>query len=109
MPRDFEIVETAENGQEVIHAVGELDLANVPKLRNTLKRSERTHSRTVLDLSKLTFIDSTGIQFLIEAKRGTPGGRTLELRNPSAVALATLRLAGVLPLLGLSSTKLQSH
>jgi len=45
---------------------GELDLASAPKLADRLARLRAKKSPVRLDLSKLDFIDSTGIHLLIK-------------------------------------------
>jgi anti-anti-sigma factor len=96
------IEESAEDGRRVLRPCGELDLAEVPGLRERLRELASPERETVLDLSGLTFIDSSGIQLLFEATReAKANGWNLQLRNPSQVTHDTLRLAGVLKLLGL--------
>ena len=48
---------------------GELDTATSPDLMNALEALERTEAqRVVLDLSEVTFIDSSAISTLVRAK-----------------------------------------
>jgi anti-anti-sigma factor len=64
----LDIEEIREAGGSVGLAVsGELDLASAPRLEARLKALRREHGLVRLDLSKLTFIDSTGIRLLILA------------------------------------------
>ena len=53
----------------VIELVGELDLSTIPMVETRLLRMLRTHEAVVLDLSRVVFIDSTGIALLIKADR----------------------------------------
>ena len=47
---------------------GELDLATVDRVAHELQRAEATDARSILiDLSSLTFMDSTGIQLMVAA------------------------------------------
>lgn len=46
---------------------GELDLASTPVLQRRLDELQAEHSDVRLDLSKLEFIDSTGVHLLISA------------------------------------------
>ena len=55
-PEPFHILETTANGRRVIAPCGELDLATAAELKERLAGS----SDTVLDLSQLSFIDSSG-------------------------------------------------
>jgi anti-anti-sigma factor len=52
----------------VIALTGELDLATAPEVEGELKRVEATDaSAIILDLSGLTFMDSTGVRFILRA------------------------------------------
>lgn len=102
MTEEFQIEESTEDGQQVLRPCGELDLAEVPELHARLRELVSAERETILDLSGITFIDSSGIQLLFEATReAKSNGWHLRLRNPSPVTQETLRLAGVLTLLGL--------
>lgn len=51
-----------------VHLEGELDLAEQQDVRDTVADAlERRPARLVLDLSRLTFIDSSGVHLLLEA------------------------------------------
>ncbi len=101
--RDLEVVETTEDSSRVIYARGELDLDSIPRVRERVSRPSHD-GRTILDLSGLTFIDTTGMQFLIEAQReADANGHRLVMRNPSARVRATLRISGLLSHLRLSA------
>jgi anti-anti-sigma factor len=66
---DFVICELEIEGGREIRVTGELDLANVPLLRDACSTAaaDRRDGRLVLDLAGVTFIDSTGIHGLIDA------------------------------------------
>ena len=54
----------------IIALEGELDLAGCADLDLALREAERTRaSRIILDLEELTYIDSNGLQVLLEASR----------------------------------------
>jgi anti-sigma B factor antagonist len=59
----------ADNEDDAICLVlfGELDLAGSPDLGRALRDCIARHHRVVVDLSGLDFIDSSGIEVLIEA------------------------------------------
>ncbi len=58
---------------------GELDLSTVPKVEETLRRVEESHPPViVLDLSGLSFLDSTGLRLVVTAdQRAREGQRRL--------------------------------
>ena len=67
---------------------GELDLSTVAKVQEALQRVEADPPPViVLDLSKLTFLDSTGLRCLVTAdQRARAAGRRLVIvRGPDAV------------------------
>jgi anti-anti-sigma factor len=67
---------------------GELDLSTVNKVQDELRRVEADAPRVVvLDLSKLTFLDSTGLRCLVTAdQRARDADRRLVLvRGPDPV------------------------
>jgi anti-anti-sigma factor len=67
---------------------GELDLSTVGKVQDELSRIEASSPPVlVLDLSKLTFLDSTGLRCLVtadERARGD-GRRVVLVRGPEPV------------------------
>jgi anti-anti-sigma factor len=66
-------VEPLEDAR-LIRAAGELDMSSVPTLRHQLEAAREDGVTALLDLSAVTFIDSTGLHLLLDASRG--GGRT---------------------------------
>ena len=67
---------------------GELDLSSVPKVQEELRRIEAGSPATVvLDLSKLTFLDSTGLRCIVTAdeRARAEGRRIVIVRGPDAV------------------------
>ena len=65
-PSTFEIRESPSGGSLRLSLTGELNLASAPKLEDRLARLRLRKSPVRLDLSKLEFIDSTGIHLLIK-------------------------------------------
>ena len=79
-----------------VDVAGELDLATSPQLRQTLGDA-LLHARVVvLDLRKLTFIDTSGAHVILNAACGArlDGGLVLLVRGPALVD-RVLRLTGV--------------
>ncbi|MEW2354744.1 STAS domain-containing protein [Spirillospora sp. NPDC029432] len=70
----------------VLTLSGELDVTNLDDLCDHLRAACRTRGdRIVLDLSRLTFIDSSGLSVLVEydaAVRGTGGALSLVAPRP---------------------------
>ncbi len=65
-PRKFEIVQTADGAAPVLSVTGELDMDTTVALSERVEQhlSDRPASLT-LDLRELTFMDSSGLRFLI--------------------------------------------
>jgi anti-sigma B factor antagonist len=53
----------------LIRAAGELDMSSAPTLKHRLDAARDEAVTAVLDLSEVTFVDSTGLQLLLEASR----------------------------------------
>lgn len=80
----------------VVRAAGELDLATVPDLANVLEGLERECARIVLDLSGLTFIDSTGVRLtLIEHDRASIDGFEFAIAGVTGPVRDVLRRTGL--------------
>ena len=80
-------------GIPVVELVGELDIANVVVLENALEPIlEREPRRLVLDLSRLRFMDSSGIAVLLTAARRAA---EIEVRNPSEILRRIIESMGL--------------
>jgi anti-anti-sigma factor len=100
VPAPFRVVESAADGRRVIAACGELDLATATQLEARLAGN----IDTVLDLSELSFIDSTGLRVLVStAHRAQAEAWEFTLRNPQPTVLRVIKLVALEQLLGLES------
>ncbi len=86
-----------EGDTHTIALSGEMDLSNAGEVERELLHAEATHARTiVIDLSELTFMDSTGIRLLISADaRSRADSDRLRLTRPPAAVARVLCIAGV--------------
>jgi anti-anti-sigma factor len=86
-----EILEVrSEDRDGLVHVtlVGELDLSTVAKVQEELRRIEAGSPPTVVvDLSKLTFLDSTGLRCIVTAdeRAREAGRRVVIVRGPDPV------------------------
>lgn len=97
----FSLRSAREAGVHTISLAGELDLATAGEVQRELERVEATDARRiVLDLSELTFMDSTGVRLVVSANaRSRDGDGRLELvRGPHNVQ-RVFELCGVVELL----------
>jgi anti-sigma B factor antagonist len=79
-----------EDRDGLVHVAlrGELDLSTVGKVQAELRRVEASSPPVVvLDLSRLTFLDSTGLRCLVTAdeRARDAGRRVVIVRGPDAV------------------------
>jgi anti-anti-sigma factor len=76
---------------------GEIDLSNAADVERELMSVEATDAGVILvDLSGLTFMDSTAIRLLVSAcARSRAGSGRLALRRPSDGVGRVLRIAGI--------------
>lgn len=66
----FELQITNESGTTIVRPAGEIDLHNSPSLRTALLAlAERKPPRVIIDLSGVTYVDSSGVGTLVEFKR----------------------------------------
>lgn len=96
-PGEMRIRSEREGDVHTIALQGELDLATVAALEQELERVEATDAATiVLDLSGLTFMDSTGVRLLVTAhSRLRADGSRLSLRRGPAAVQRVMELSGV--------------
>jgi anti-sigma B factor antagonist len=86
--RSFEI-ETGELGDAVhVTLSGDLDLSTAKRAEQAIEEAERTgRSTVVIDLRRLSFMDSTGLRVIVSAdKRARRSNRrTVVIQGPAAV------------------------
>jgi anti-sigma B factor antagonist len=78
----------------VLAITGEVDMASAPGLRDQLQQLDARN--VVIDLSGVTFIDSTGLGVLVAAlKRSREAGGHLVLRSPTRATRRVLDITGL--------------
>ncbi len=100
-------IRTLNSGRPCIIVEGELDLSNADELKDVLQRELSAGQRVLVDLSRVTFIDSTGLAAIVNAHNNTrESGAALELCSdlrPQPRRL--MELTGVLSLLRLADAR----
>ncbi len=84
----LDVMTEDRNGLVHVALVGELDLSSVAKVQEELRRVEASAPSTlVVDLSKLSFLDSTGLRCIVTAdeRARAEGRRIVIVRGPDAV------------------------
>ena len=99
MGGDFFTLEVVTTGEaQVIVLRGELDVANADRVQHTLLAAESP--LVVVDLSALTFIDSSGLTALVHAHDDLIGrGHRFELRGASNEVKRVFEITGLTELL----------
>jgi stage II sporulation protein AA (anti-sigma F factor antagonist) len=95
-PGRLSVVSNATDGIRVLTVAGEIDHHTGQALRQALDVSGTPRPRVVVDLSRVTFMDSTGINILIAAHRAlTEAGGWIRLAAPTEAVMRTLQIVGV--------------
>ena len=91
------IVGLAERGDAlVLSLTGELDLYTAPALREALRGAvERSPARLVVDLGGVTFIDSTALGALVEARSRLARDDAFALAAPGLEVRRALEVSGL--------------
>ncbi len=82
------------DGDGTLLLEGELDLATVPRLRRAFEEHRPAAGDLTLDVSRLSFIDSSGLQELLDLS-AMLGAGTIVLRKPSSSLRKLLRITGL--------------
>jgi anti-sigma B factor antagonist len=88
--------EIVEGPVPVVRVRGELDLSTAPELCGTVERTADNRC-LLIDLSELTFCDSTGLRALVGAVREIEinGGRAALVAPPGGAMDRVLQLSGL--------------
>jgi len=94
---DLTVRSEREADVHIVALSGELDLATADVVEAELERVEASDAAAiVLDLSGLTFMDSTGVRLLIQAHaRSRADANRLTLRRGPAAVQRVMELSGV--------------
>jgi anti-sigma B factor antagonist len=83
-------------GATVVRLAGELDLYNAHLVREALlEAAEEGPERLVVDLADVTFIDSTALGVLIEARKALANRRGFALASPGLETRRALEVSGL--------------
>jgi anti-sigma B factor antagonist len=93
-PPSVTIDEVSEGpGTVIVGIEGELDLASVPAIELELEPMVSSGSdRVTFDLSRVTFMDSSGIAMLLRIAERVP---SIEVREPSAAVQLIIQATGL--------------
>jgi anti-sigma B factor antagonist len=93
----FSVTVSKVGDRATLELRGELDMSGTDRLRVALEQAEEPPSGLlVLDLSKLDFIDSTGLEVLLRAaRRAHDSGRRLIVARPSRYVRRLLEMTAI--------------
>ncbi|MEU7061550.1 STAS domain-containing protein [Streptomyces sp. NPDC046197] len=95
-PGELSVVATVTDGIHVLTVAGELDHQTGDTLHQALDVSSVPRPRVVVDLARVTFMDSSGLNILIIAHRTlTEAGGWLRLAAPGQSVQRILQLVGL--------------
>jgi anti-sigma B factor antagonist len=105
----FEVKVGNRYGRTVVVGRGELDVASSPAFRDALIAAQADAADVIVDLSELTFIDSSGISTLIRAHQRTSDGGSIKVVGARSAVRRVFDITGVSKLLLLDSQPLTWH
>jgi anti-anti-sigma factor len=94
-------IEPVEGEPRSLRVAGELDVLNAELLASRLRALSGSPGDIVLEISKLAFVDSRGLQVLIETAQRLEGNGVLILKNPQSVVANLLNVTQAQKLPGL--------
>lgn len=100
----MEIKKRNEAGYSIVSLVGEVDLHFSPKAREEILKTLKNKENILVDLSEVTYIDSSGIASLVEgyqlSKKAGLSFALLSVSNAAMQVLKLARLDSVFPIYG---------
>ena len=66
-------IEDARDNVSIVSLAGELDLSTIPRMEEALREQISQRPAVLIDLSELSFIDSSGIGVLVQTFRSADG------------------------------------
>jgi anti-sigma B factor antagonist len=101
-------------GGTTLEVTGDIDLATAERLAEALEVCLEWDGGVTIDLSGVTFMDSSGLRVIIHASQSLNGDGPLTLRSPRAPVARLFEIAGLLDfpsieIVGVPGTSLESH
>jgi anti-sigma B factor antagonist len=84
------------DGAVLFHFSGDIDLSNVPLLWSNLKAAGEDGHNVIVDLSGVTYVDSTGLKALLDCHNiFLERGQRLTIAGPPTMLLKILNIVGL--------------
>ena len=95
-PESFTLETSTEGSTHVVRASGEIDILSAPALRTALLPALESAEQVVLDLSDVSFLGSSGLAVLVEARdQAQRSDHHLRLICSSRIVLRALEATGL--------------
>jgi anti-anti-sigma factor len=94
MSTEFDVTVVNRNSQVKVFMRGEIDLSTKERIHEALMEAQQGSADVIVDLSDVTFMDSTGINALVRARRNAPDGLFHVVGAPQRIRKA-LEIVGV--------------
>jgi anti-sigma B factor antagonist len=75
MNAPFEVSVLNREGRTIVVVSGEMDLTTESRFRDALRTAQRGSAEVIVDLSRVTFIDTRGLSVLVGARRMASDGQ----------------------------------
>jgi anti-sigma B factor antagonist len=101
----FDVAVTAQAGRVVVEVSGDVDMLTAGRLREGLTEAVRVAGAgpVVVDLDRVPFLDSSGIQALLDGYHtAMVAGGTLTVRGAHGTVARVLQIVGLDQMLGVS-------
>jgi anti-sigma B factor antagonist len=96
MPAALQIDTAQRNGATVLTVLGEVDLATAPLLDEQITAAEAgATERIVVDLDRVSFMDSSGLQVLLTHVLSEENGSRIRLTRGSPQVLRLFKVSGM--------------
>jgi anti-sigma B factor antagonist len=103
----FQVTVEERAGIPVVRAAGEVDVSTAPTLREQLVDLPEGTPRVIVDLSEVTFLDSTGLGVLVAGQKrlrsSLPEGESAEATGGLDLVVTRPQILKVLEVTGLTS------
>ena len=94
--REFGIESTATDDWRIVSVRGDIDVASAPKLRSALDSAEPGRLGVVVDMARVSFLDSGGLSVLVGAQaRAGEQGHQMRVVADEPRVLRVLEITGL--------------
>ncbi len=102
----FGVKAVISNGRAVVFVQGEIDMSAGPAIRDALSTAQQGSPDVIVDVSDVSFMDSTGINALLRAHRQVSPGGSLRVVGATSAVRRVFDITGVSELLLLEPNRL---